>query len=150
MPPTKASRRKKSSTAAAFGRVDWLRIIAILIGVGVLLGHVYAPRHPAGHTPWFPPSWTDLMKHSATLFIFAAAYRFSWRGLAGRATAGLARLGAGQATALFCGGWGAICEITQIWISGRQFSPIELGINVLVPVLTAGLLSVFTWDNFRP
>ncbi|MCC7477298.1 hypothetical protein IT575_02470 [bacterium] len=75
-------------------------------------------------------------------------------GLPGAAGSALARLrlwlslwdvpGAGLRSVLVCSGWGAFCETLQIWHPYRDFSPLELGVNMLTPVLWASLVWLLT------
>lgn len=83
----------------------------------------------------------------------AAAQR-GHAGLPGALGTALARLrlwlalwdvpGAGLRTIIVCSGWGVFCETIQIWHPYRDFSPLELGVNIVTPALWAGLIWLFT------
>jgi hypothetical protein len=52
--------------------------------------------------------------------------------------------GAGLRTVLLCSGWGAFCEVLQLWHPYRDASPYEFAINVLTPALWCGVVWVVT------
>jgi len=143
------SSRRPASTAEAAppaqaARRNWLRALALALGVIVFIAHVITIRPAGPHPRWFEIYWPDLYKHIVIVAAFALSYRLSYTGAAGsrhrsrssRVTAGAAD----TATVLVCSSWGAFCEILQHWIPARDFSVIELSANVLTPIIVVGLL----------
>jgi len=115
------------------GRVQWLRVAALLIGLLVFLAHTMTLRRPGIPPDWLSLDVRDLVYHSTALATFALTYRFSFvRGA----------LGGAALTILFCSSWGALCEISQHWIPARDFSVIELGVNILTPIVITGLVAL--------
>ncbi|MEZ5339373.1 MAG: hypothetical protein R3F46_14070 [bacterium] len=76
----------------------------------------------------------DLGLHVAMFSLFTLSYRLSWRG-SGPAVR--------WATFLLCSGWGAFCESLQIFIHRRDFSPLDLSVNMLTPLLLIGIIRLF-------
>jgi hypothetical protein len=152
MPAARRPRKLRLGAPSRFARNGWLRAAALAVGIAILLGHIYNPGHPVGTTSWFPPDWGDIGKHSGLLALFGLLYRLSWSVPVARPRANTrpAGIGANLAAILFCSGWGAICEIMQLGIYGRQFSPIELGVNTITPIIVIAAISIISWDNYRP
>jgi hypothetical protein len=48
-------------------------------------------------------------------------------------------------TALVCCSWGAVCELVQLFIAGREFHWLELGLNVTTPLVVALVSAGVTW-----
>ncbi len=113
-------------------RGPWL-VLALLLGAGVFLAQVMTPHELRGHPHWLSMDLADLIKHFSGLALFALAYRLSYP---------LAAPGALGSTIAVCSGWGAACEICQHFIPARDFSVIELGVNMLAPALVAGLFAL--------
>lgn len=124
-------RRRSAPPAAA--RRDWLRALALLWGIALLLGHLLTFDDPI-RSSTLSPTLLDALKHSAGIIIFTLLYRASWGpgGNAGGSSPNLTSL-------LVCGGWGGLCEIAQIWHPLRYFNWLELGLNTLLPTLVIGL-----------
>ncbi|MCB1188485.1 hypothetical protein KDL29_15090 [bacterium] len=76
----------------------------------------------------------DLGLHMGMFTLFTLSYRLSWRS-GGPAV----RL----ATIMLCSGWGMFCESLQIFIHRRDFSLLDLGVNMLTPMLVVGLTRLF-------
>jgi len=110
----------------------------------VLLGHINTLHLAQPLIPWLALNLPDVVKHFLMLAAFSLAYRLSW---AGGEAAGLSP---GVATVLYCGGWGALCEVLQIWIPTREFNLLELGVNVSAPLAVTGLVSALHPSSFRP
>ena len=72
----------------------------------------------------------DLGLHMAMFSLFTLCYRLSWRG---------SGLGIRLATILVCSGWGAMCESLQLFIHRRDFSWLDMSVNVLTPLIIVGL-----------
>jgi VanZ family protein len=138
-------RRRSGKQTSLPTRRGWLRGLAIALGVAVLLAHIYTFPLPHPLIPWLALNLPDVVKHFLMLAAFSLAYRLSWAG--GEAGAGLSP---GVATVLYCGGWGALCEVLQIWMPTREFSPLELGVNVGAALAVVGLVSALHPSSFRP
>lgn len=141
-------------------RQPQLRWLAGLLGAVVLILHVVTIAAVRRWLPGFVFDFEDAWKHFALLSSFALVYRLSWcrpyklrRGERGAALAWnwlatwprrLAVPGALLATTIVCGSWGMLCEALQLDLPYRGFSPIELGINGLTPLVIAGLVRLLT------
>lgn len=115
------------------GRGPILRVAALIIGVLVFLAHVMTLHRPGLPPNWLSVDYRDLVYHSSALSLFALTYRLSFARGAPRGA---------LSTILLCSTWGALCEISQHWIPARDFSVIELGVNILTPVVIAGLIAL--------
>ena len=113
-------------------RAFWL-IAALVLGAGVFLAQVMTLHELRSHPHWLSVDVADLIKHFSGLALFALAYRLSYP---------LKAPGAAFATVAVCSGWGALCEICQHYIPARDFSVIELGVNMLAPMLVAGAFAL--------
>jgi hypothetical protein len=133
--PARRRSRTRGFQAEVYTRNNWLRILALIIGVGVMLAHVFTLKPIAVWLDWFHIDWPDIAKHFTMLSLFTLAYRLSWiGGLAHKK--GLAVDAAPTwASIAICSGWGGMCEIIQHWIPARDFNIFELGINTVTPVL---------------
>jgi len=116
------------------GRGQFLRIAALAIGMLVFLAHTMTLHRPGVPPDWLAVDYQDLVYHSTALSLFSLTYRFSFpRGAPGGAAF----------TILLCSTWGALCEISQHWIPARDFSVIELGVNILTPIVITALVALF-------
>jgi hypothetical protein len=130
-----ASSHVSRNRTAGLARRQWLRTVAIVLGVVVLLAHtVTIPQVTELPVLWHV-DWPDMAKHITLISAFALAYRLSFRGRAP---------GADLASIYYCSGWAGLCEIAQYWIPAREFSPLELAANALTPVAVIGVLRVFS------
>lgn len=76
----------------------------------------------------------DLGLHFAMFSLFTLAYRLSWA-----ASGPAIRL----VTVLMCSGWGVLCESLQVFIDRRDFSWLDMSVNVLTPVVVVGITRLF-------
>ncbi len=76
----------------------------------------------------------DLGLHMGMFTLFTLFYRFSWRGSGPQV-----RL----ATIVMCSGWGVFCETLQLWIQRRDFSWLDMSVNVLTPLIIVGITRLF-------
>ncbi|MDQ3023796.1 MAG: hypothetical protein M3R04_05340 [bacterium] len=138
-------------------RRRWFRALAWLGGALVLLAHVYTLDTPPGLRNLFEANLRDVVYHSSMLTLFTLAFRASLTTVeaasrprrSARVATGKAgtkprpTLSPADATALWvCCGWGAFCECLQLLIPAREFSLIELALNIGVPVLVIALYSL--------
>jgi len=120
-------------TAAGPARRQWLRAVALALGVVVVLAHTVTLPQVRELPAMWHVDWPDLYKHILLISAFALSYRLSFRGRAP---------GADLVSLCFCSGWAAFCECIQFWIPAREFSPLELAANALTPVAVVGVLRV--------
>jgi hypothetical protein len=113
-------------------RVPWL-VVAVILGAGVFIAQVMTTGELHGHPHWLAANTADLIKHFSGLTLFGLSYRLSYP---------LKAPGAALATIAVCSGWGACCEVCQHFIPARDFSVIELGVNMLAPALVAGIFAL--------
>lgn len=112
-------------------RRAFLRWLALLLGVALLFAHIAVWKEPGIRPHWLYLDPHDALYHFTALTLFTVVYYLSFPpNYKGRAVS----------AALACAAWGAFCEVIQHWIPARDFSVIELGINMLTPVLAAGFL----------
>ena len=123
----------RRSVQPAAARRLWLRWLALAWGILLLLGHVLTFNDPIRSSA-VSPTVLDAIKHSAGILTFTLLYRASWAGAAGNGG-----LSPNLSALLVCCGWGAACELLQIWHPLRYFSWLELGLNTLAPALLIGL-----------
>ena len=76
----------------------------------------------------------DLGLHMAMFSLFTLSYRLSWCG---------SGPGIRLATILVCSGWGVLCESLQLFIHRRDFSWLDMSVNVLTPLIIVGLTRLF-------
>jgi len=149
--PSVRRRQRKAMQAPMFGRRNWLRSIALLLGLLVLLAHVFTLKPIAEWLGWLHIDWPDIAKHCAMLSLFTLSYRLSWiaDSQAGAGDASSSR--AALASIIVCSSWGALCETLQHWIPARDFSVWELAVNILTPMLITGIVQLagIGWLAFR-
>lgn len=123
-------------------------VMAIVIGALILIAHIITLRIVpklddalitlfAGWPIEFsmPRSeLRDLGLHASMFTLFTLCYRLSWRG---------SGPGIRLATILVCSGWGMICETLQLGIQRRDFSLVDMSVNVLTPIIIVGLTRLF-------
>lgn len=124
-----SSRSRRVPSAAS--RRPWLRAIALLLGVLVLLAHTITLKEVIELPVWWHVDWPDLVKHISLISTFTLAYRLSFRA---------ASPAADRASAWLCSGWAGFCECLQHFIPARDFSIVELAANSLTPLLVIALL----------
>ena len=140
--PALPRRKRKSPPTLFFSRRNWLRAIALLCGILVLLAHVFTSKPIADWLGWLHIDWPDIAKHCAMLSFFTLSYRLSWID-ASASSLDLSGSGkAGLASIVVCSCWGALCETLQHWIPARDFSVWELAVNVLTPMFIVGLFQL--------
>jgi len=113
-------------------RRQWLRVLAVLMGMAVLAGHIFTTKPISGPVGMWDISPRDLTYHFSFVATFTLAYRLSFYG---------SPPGSNRAAILVCSGWAGFCEIIQHWIPARDFSIIEFGVNTLTPVLITGIVA---------
>jgi VanZ family protein len=128
-----AGSQVRRGESGSLPRRQWLRAVAVLLGLVVLLAHAATLRQVMDLPIAWHVNWPDLPKHITLISIFALAYRLSFRGRAP---------GADLTSIYFCSGWAGLCEIMQHWIPAREFSVYELAANVLTPIAVVGVLRV--------
>lgn len=142
-------------------RVPFWQWAAYGYGGIVLLAHQVTVKLSRVMPAWLSVDWPDLGKHALLVGVLALLYRLSLRRSAGqgpsRARRGrrsveppfavfraiLAAPGAWRRTSLVCGGWAALCEVSQLWHPYRDFSFYELALNALLPMLVATVFELF-------
>lgn len=149
-------------------RVPFWQWAAYVYGGFVLLAHQITVRLSRFVPSWLEVDWPDLGKHALLVGIFALLYRLSLRRAAGGSARSPARRGSGarrrasarespfavlravleapgawMRTSLVCGGWAALCELTQFRHPYRDFSIYELALNALLPMLVATVFEMF-------
>jgi VanZ family protein len=140
--PAARRRQRKPSPPPLFARRHWLRAIAILLGILVLLAHVFTLKPIATWLGWLHIDWPDIAKHCAMLSLFTLTYRLSWIDAVKSEMDWSTAAQAGLASILICSSWGALCETLQHWIPARDFSVWELAVNILTPLLIVGLIQL--------
>lgn len=137
-------RRRKRSTASAprYLRRPWLRTLALMLGILVLLAHIFTLKPIAVWIDWLHIDWPDIAKHFTMLSLFALTYRLSWGSVSRHEKSNHIVERPGFATVIVCSGWGAVCECVQHWIPARDFNVFELAVNVLTPLFIAGLVAL--------
>lgn len=143
---TGSSRRRVSRVSSGpvfeqpLERRGWLRALAYIWGALVMMAHVYNFRNPEIVNTLFPKDIRDVIYHSSMFVVFTLLFRFS---LAEVREYSARTLRPADLTALLvCCGWGALCEVMQIGIPGREFHYNELALNMTVPLVVVALVSL--------
>jgi hypothetical protein len=140
--PASRRRKKLAQGAPLYRRRSWLRTLALTLGVLVMLAHIFTLKPIAVWLDWLHIDWPDIAKHFTMLSLFAVSYRLSWSCVSRHEKSHAVAKRPGLATVVVCSSWGALCECIQHWIPARDFSVFELAVNILTPVLIAGLFAL--------
>jgi hypothetical protein len=123
-------------------------MLAYSWGALVMLAHIYNFGNPRIVSELLPRDIRDIVYHGSMFAIFTLLFRFSLVTPLGTSAGRPRRLGAAggyaaDITALVvCCGWGALCELLQLRIPGREFHYEELALNMGVPLLVIALVGV--------
>lgn len=140
---TRAQARPKARARGGpslYARRAGLRIAALVLGVVVLLAHVFTLKPIAAWLDWLHIDWPDMAKHFTMLALFTLAYRMSWSGGSAHEKGLASAVEPTWACIALCSGWGCLCESLQHWIPARDFNVFELAVNVGAP---AGVALVY-------
>jgi hypothetical protein len=141
---------RTTRTPAALETIPLLRALALLLGALVLLAHLVTIRLSSIIPNWLAVDWPDLAKHFSLVGSFALVYRLSLRRSgAGGLGAVFDAPGAAWRTIGVCSSWAGVCELLQFRHPYRDFSVIELSLNILTPVLIAGLIELLNPRHLR-
>ena len=105
-----------------------------------MMAHVYNFKNPDIVNTLFPKGIRDVIYHSSMFVVFTLLFRLSLADV--REYSGRVLRPADVTALLVCCGWGALCEVMQIRIPGREFHYNELALNMTVPLIVIALVSL--------